>query len=112
MSLRGGGYCGFNDSKYDRWLSRLENKIDRIVTALAVLTAEGTKIMSALDDLKAALSGLAGAVSDGVAEIEVLLGKIVAPGTSDADVEAAVAQIQEITKTIADEVAKAQAASP
>ena len=128
MSLRGGGYCGFNDSKYDRWLSRLENKIDRIVTALAALTTQGTKIMALSDDLKAAIqsvsdsvTALTTSVTDDVAEIETLLAKILSSGgsVSDADVQTAIAQAQGLAagiKTQASnidaEVAKARAASP
>jgi hypothetical protein len=46
------------------------------------------------------------------AEIETLLTKITATGTSDADVEAAVTQIRSLITDNAAEVAKAQAAAP
>lgn len=76
------------------------------------LDANMEKIMSALDDLKAALADMSTQIADNNAEIETLLGKIVNPGTSDADVEAAVTQVRALIKANADEVAKARAAAP
>lgn len=69
-------------------------------------------IMSALTDLQAAIATLATNVSDGVAEIETLLAKITNPGTSDADVAAATAQISSIATAIKTEVDKARATAP
>lgn len=52
------------------------------------------KIMAALDDLKSAIADLKTQLDTNNADIEALLAKIVAPGTSDADVEQAVADIR------------------
>ena len=52
------------------------------------------KIMSALDDLKSAIADLSAQLATNNADIEAELAKIVAPGTSDADVEASVATIR------------------
>jgi len=104
-------------------LTRIEQKLDRVLGALKSVQTKEDKIMSALTDLQAVVSDLADAVTaltasvtSGVAEIETLLGKITASGTSDADVEAAVAQVRTIIDGIKSqaaavdaEVAKAQA---
>lgn len=68
--------------------------------------------MSALDDLKSALADLATSVAANNTEIEALLAKIVNPGTSDADVEAAVTSIRGLIAANTAELAKAQAAAP
>ena len=68
-------------------------------------------IMSALDDLKSALADLSTQLAANNADIETLLTKIVAPGTSDADVEAAVASIRDLTAANKAEVDKAVAAT-
>lgn len=70
------------------------------------------KIMSAFDDLKSAIADLATELADNNAEIEALLTKITAPGTSDADVEAAVQSIRDLITTNKAEVDKAKAAFP
>lgn len=62
--------------------------------------------MSALTDLQGAITDLGTAVTAATAAIDKLLATIVAPGTSDADVEAAVAQIKTLTAGINTEVAK------
>jgi chromosome segregation ATPase len=86
-------------------LTRIENKLDTQNPKLE-------KIMSALTDLMAALADLGTALTANNAEIDLLLTKITATGTSDADVEAAVTQIRTLIATNAAEVAKAQAAAP
>lgn len=68
--------------------------------------------MSALTDLKSALADLATQLAANNAEIDLLLTKIVNPGTSDADVEAAVAQIRSLIADNSAEVTKAQTAAP
>jgi len=68
--------------------------------------------MSALTDLQAATAALATSVTSGTAEISALLAKISNPGTSDADVEAAVAAIQAQVTAMNAAVAAAQTASP
>lgn len=68
--------------------------------------------MAALDDLKAAIADLATELSDNNTEIETLLGKITTPGTSDADVAAAVQSIRDLIATNKAEVDKAKAAVP
>ncbi len=67
--------------------------------------------MSAADDLKAAIADLATELADNNAEIEALLAKITAPGTSDADVAAAVASIRGLIADNKTEVDKAKAAT-
>ena len=69
-------------------------------------------IMSLADDLKAAMNVLADAVTEGITEIETLLTKIGNPGTSDADVSAAITQAQSLAQGIKDEVDKAKASAP
>ena len=68
-------------------------------------------IMSALTDLQAAINDLADELKTNNAEIETLLTKITATGTSDADVEAAVTQIRSLLSDNKAEVDKAAAAS-
>jgi chromosome segregation ATPase len=75
-----------------------------------VLTRE-EKIMAAGDDLKAAVADLATELNTNNLEIEALLTKITAPGTSDADVEAAVATIRQLISDNSAEVNKAQQAT-
>ena len=70
------------------------------------------RIMAAVDDLKAAIADLATELASNNAEIETLLTKITAPGTSDADVAAAVAQIRGLISDNKAEVDKAKAAAP
>ena len=72
--------------------------------------ANQEKIMTALSDLQSAIADLSTALTANNAEIETLLTKIVATGTSDADVEAAVTQIRALIASNASEVAKATAA--
>ncbi len=83
----------------------IENKLD-------LLLARSKHIMSALTDLQASVADLGTAVTANTAEIDRLLTKITAPGTSDADVEAAVESIKSLTAGINAEVAKSQAALP
>lgn len=68
--------------------------------------------MAALDDLKASIAALADQITASVSEIETLLGKITAPGASDADIGAAAAQIQQLTAALKTEVDKAKSAAP
>lgn len=68
--------------------------------------------MTALSDLQDAIAGLSSQVTAAIAEIENLLSTIVAPGTSDADVEAAAASIKTITTALKDEVTKATTPAP
>lgn len=67
--------------------------------------------MPAIDDLKAAIADLTSELSDNNAEIEALLGKITTPGTSDADVAAAVQSIRDLIAANKTEVDKAKAAT-
>ena len=80
--------------------------------ALLFIIEQQEKIMSALTDLQSAIKDLATELADNNAEIETLLTKITASGTSDADVAAAVASIRGLIKDNTDEVAKARAAAP
>ncbi len=94
-----------NDPRVDARLGVIEQK-------LGLILANQEKIMALADDLKAAMTDLSTAVTDGIAEIEALLTKIANPGTSDADVAAAIAQAQGIASGIRAEVDKAKAAAP
>lgn len=67
------------------------------------------KLMAAVDDLKLAIADLTTQLNTNNAAIEVLLTKIVATGTSDADVEAAVSQIRDLIASNTAEVAKVPA---
>ena len=68
--------------------------------------------MAAIDDLKAAVADLKTALDTNNAEIETLLGKITAPGATDADIAAATQSIRDIISTNQAEVSKAVAAAP
>ena len=70
------------------------------------------KTMAAIDDLKAAIADLATELTANNAEIDALLTKIGTPGTSDADVAAAVASIRDLIASNKTEVDKAKAAVP
>ena len=63
-------------------------------------------IMAAIDDLKSAIADLGTALAANNAAIDVLLTKITATGTSDADVEAAVQSIRDLIAANTAEVAK------
>jgi chromosome segregation ATPase len=93
-------------------LARIESKLDQNSRDLQQVLTMEKSAMAALTDLQSALTDLAASVASGNAEIETLLGKIVNPGTSDADIEAAVASIRSIIASQNAEVAKAQAAAP
>lgn len=69
------------------------------------------QVMAAIDDLKSALADLATSINNSNAEIEALLTKIATPGTSDADIQAAVQQIRDLTGSINAEVDKAKTAA-
>jgi len=68
--------------------------------------------MAIIDDLKAAVADLKIALDTNNAEIETLLGKIAAPGATDADIAAATQSIRDIISTNKAEVDKAVAAAP
>lgn len=101
---------------YNNFERRVLAQLDRMELShhdlIRFLFVQEKEIMSALDDLKASIADLTTIITDAVSEIETLLGKITTPGTSDADVQAAVSQIQAITGSIKTEVAKARAAAP
>lgn len=78
---------------------------------LGLILTNQEKIMPAIDDLKAAIADLTSELSDNNAEIEALLGKITTPGTSDADVAAAVQSIRDLIAANKTEVDKAKAAT-
>ena len=68
--------------------------------------------MAAIDDLKAAIADLATQLAANNTEIDLLLTKITTPGTSDADIAAAVQSIRDLTAATKAEVDKAAAAAP
>lgn len=86
-------------------IAELHSKLDSIIKTQEALVA-------AADDLKAAIADLTTELTTNNAEIETLLTKITATGTSDADVAAAVAQIRSLITDNTAEVAKAKAAAP
>lgn len=91
---------------------QVEARLRSVEHTLDLILINQEKIMSALDDLKSAIADLTTALTTNNTEIETLLTKITTPGTSDADVEAAVASIRDLITANAAEVAKAQAAAP
>lgn len=68
--------------------------------------------MSALDDLKAAITDLGTQLAANNAEIDALLTKIITPGTSDADIAVAVQSIRDLTTANKAEIDKAVATVP
>ena len=68
--------------------------------------------MAAIDDLKTAIADLAAQLATNNAEIETLLGKITAPGATDAQIAEAVASIRTLTAANKAETDKAVAAVP
>lgn len=66
--------------------------------------------MTAIDDLNSAVADLTTAVTAGNAQIESELQTILAGGSTDAQVEAAVASIRAVVQSQNDEVAKAKGA--
>jgi chromosome segregation ATPase len=78
---------------------------------LGLILTNQEKQMAAIDDLKAAIADLTTELADNNAEIEALLSKITAPGTSDADVAAAVQSIRDLIASNKAEVDKAKAAT-
>lgn len=67
--------------------------------------------MSALDDLKSAITDLGAQFTANNAEIETLLTRITTPGTSDADIAAATQSIRDLITANKAEVDKATAAT-
>lgn len=94
--------CHCDDPIEPAWVVRLETRLDKHMET----------IVAAVDDLKAAIADLATELADNNAEIETLLTKITTPGTSDADVAAAVASIRGLISDNKAEVDKAKAAAP
>ena len=89
----------------------LKAEIGSIQRELGAILKQGAKIMAAIDDLRAAIAALSTAVSDDIAEIEVLLSGIT-PGVPEADVQGAVATIKTLTANIVAELAKAKNPTP
>lgn len=71
-----------------------------------------TRIMAAIDDLKAAIADLATQLAANNTEIDLLLTRITTPGTSETDIAAAAQSIRDITAANKAEVDKAVAAVP
>jgi predicted nucleic acid-binding Zn-ribbon protein len=82
---------------------QLNEKLDRIIN-------QQEKIMAAIDDLNQAVTDLGTAVTAGNAQIESELQTILNGGSTDAQIEAAVANIRTILTSQNDEVTKAQQA--
>lgn len=100
-------------------IDQLEDKLNRLLdqrhepTQIEHLFKHLEKtIMAAIDDLKAAIADLSTQIDTNNAEIETLLTKITTPGTSDADIAAAVQSIRDITAKNKAEVDKAVATVP
>lgn len=87
-------------------------RFDVLSDKLDLIIRNQETTMAAVDDLKAAIADLTTELADNNAEIEKLLTKITATGTSDADVAAAVASIRGLLADNKTEVDKAKAAAP
>ena len=86
----------------------VEHSAASIINALKHLEH---RLMAAIDDLKSAINDLSTQLAANNAEIETLLTKITTPGTSDADIAAAVQSIRDLTAANKTEVDKATAAT-
>jgi hypothetical protein len=106
--------CQFNDAKYDRWLSRIELKIDGLVAQLARVaagvTSEGATLMTVQDDVNNLVSAVS-AETTIVSSVQTLLdelttlinnlkGQVTDPATVAA-LEQAVTQLQANNAAIA-----------
>lgn len=78
-------------------LSEVKAEIAKL-TDLTIRNQEAT--MAKIDELKTALDELATSVTESNAEIETQLAVIANPGTSDADVDAAIARIREVKASV------------
>ncbi len=109
--------CLFGDSKYDRWLSRIEFKLDRTLTLVQEMTLnvtqEGNKLMTIQDDVAAMVTAVAqnttvtGSVSTLLTQLTALLaslkGQVVDPATVAA-LEGAITTLTANNAAIADAV--------
>ena len=86
--------------------------MSRVEHLLKQLLHNQERTMAAIDDLKAAIADLATQLAANNTEIDALLTKITTPGTSDADIAAAVQSIRDLTTANKAEVDKAVAAAP
>lgn len=77
-----------------------------------VIIANQEAIMAALDDLKSAVADLSAQMTANNAAIDGLLGKVTAPGASDADIEAAVTDIRKLIDANKTELAKVAPPAP
>lgn len=69
-------------------------------------------LMSKADDLKAAIDELATTIADNHTEVEAQLAIIANPGTSDADVDAAIARIRELNSSVKADVDRLKSDNP
>ncbi len=93
-------------------LREIKRRLGYVLSNQNVTFINQETIMAAIDDLKAAIADLAIQLTANNAEIEVLLGKITAPGATDAQIAEAVASIRDLTAANKAETDKAAAAAP
>lgn len=105
-------YCKYDERHFNGLIARIDRLERLVIRESRNLAKEMQRMATALDDLKQAITDLSTQIDTNNAEIETLLTKITAPGTSDADVQAAVQQIRDITARNKAEVDKAVAAAP
>jgi hypothetical protein len=94
------GRCCFSDLKYDKWLSRIERKIDRI---LATMESE----MAAIDDAIAALTTQVQANTDAEDSAAKLISELAGMIGANANDPAAVTALAAKLKASADALAAA-----
>jgi ABC-type transporter Mla subunit MlaD len=97
---------------WNRKPDRLERKVDFIVRLLWVVIQQQEELMSAVDNLKAAVAQVLQDVADETAELGAAIQKVsdlVANGASAADVQDAADQLNAVHQNVVDAIAAAQA---
>ena len=104
------GITGITDPGYSHDLPLLSQR--QISDALHYITGKVTCIMTAIDDLRSAITDLSAQLDANNAAIDALLTKITTPGSSDADVESAVTSIRSLISANQAELAKINPPAP
>ncbi len=78
----------------------LFKRLQRIELRLDQLWAQGGKIVAELQDLQAAVAGIATEISAGVTAIDAAVAKLAVAGVAPADVEAQAVAIQTATASL------------
>lgn len=84
----------FGIKKLSHQLARVEDHLAIIHTNQIKIYNQGTRIMAAIDDLKASLSAL---VTEAVTDLEAVIAKLGTPGTPDDQLLLLVAQANDTT---------------